>query len=177
VLNRLGQNDKAEAYLRQAAALEPGNAVPQLNLGMLLAEMKRPAEAEAAFRAAVAADPKSAQAAYNLGLLLARDRAAEAIEWLQTAHQLRPAEPRYAYALAFHLNGAGRAAQAAEVLLELMNTGAADAATYALLGQVYQTQGKTREALEVYRRAAGNIALSERDRADFAARLGAIPPR
>ena len=38
VYARTGQNDQAEASLRQALQLEPGNAAANFNLGLLLAE-------------------------------------------------------------------------------------------------------------------------------------------
>lgn len=175
VLNRLGQNEQAQARLRQAAVIEPRNAVVQLNLGMLLGEMGRPGEAEQAFRAAAAGDPKSAQAAYNLGLLLAKDRAEEAIGWLQKACDLCPTQPRYAYALAFHLNAGGQAQKAAGALQAVVKSGAASGQVYALLGEIYLKLGQPSDARETYRQAVLAPSLTDKERSDFVARLQAIP--
>ena len=61
--NATGANDKAERDLHAALALEPTNAVVNLNLGMLLAELGKLDEAEKAFRTTFSSDPHSAQAA------------------------------------------------------------------------------------------------------------------
>jgi tetratricopeptide (TPR) repeat protein len=176
VHNRLGQNDQAEACLRKSLVLEPKNAVAQLNLGMLLAEMNRPSEAEGALRSAVAGDPKSAQGAYNLGMILAANRPEEALTWLEKAHDLDAAEPRYAYALAFYLNDSGQAQEAAAILEPLVSSGAASAAVYALLGDAYQGLGKSAEAARVYRQAIQDDRLTGQERSDFVARLRTASP-
>jgi tetratricopeptide (TPR) repeat protein len=74
-LNRLPD---AEARLKEAAALDPRNADPHVNLGNLYDDLRRSADAEREYRAAIAIEPKGASARYNLGLLLlARNRPAE----------------------------------------------------------------------------------------------------
>ncbi len=174
-LNRLGQNAKAESSLRQALVIEPNNPTALLNLGMLLAEMNRPDEAETAFRRAAASDPTSAQAAYNLGMVLTRDRTAEALPWLQKAHDLAPTEPRYGFALAFCLNGGGHPDKAAEVLLAMADAGRADASAYALLVDIYQKRGNLRAAGDACHKAAADPALSPQQRAGFAAKARGFP--
>lgn len=177
VLNRLGQNVGAVESLRKAAALEPGNAAVQLNLGMLLAEMGQMKEAEGSFRAAVGSDPRSAQAAYNLGILLAKDRVEEALGWLAKAHALGADEPRYGVAMAFHLNRMGQADKAIGILSGMVKRGVRHASVYALLGQVYERQGKLDAAKAVYREAADQAGFSQQERSGFAARERAISSR
>jgi tetratricopeptide (TPR) repeat protein len=170
----LGQNDQAEASLRQALALDPTNAAAALNLALLLAELGRLPEAEQAFRTALKSDPQSAVAAYNLGVLLAKDRPAESLEWCRKAAALRPQEHRYAYTLAFFLNQGGQGGEAIQVLQSLLQRPVDSAEAYSLLGMIYERQGKPAEAAEVYRRAAENGLLPEAERTQFLWRTRAL---
>ncbi len=43
--------------------------------------------------------------------------------------------------------------------------------TYLLLGQIYEQKGKMKEAVEIYKKAAGNMKLSEIQRRGFSSRL------
>jgi tetratricopeptide (TPR) repeat protein len=169
--NALGQNDKAERYLRKALRLDPTNAVVSLNLGMLLAEMDRLPEAEQSFRAALKNDPHSAQAAYNLAVLLSRSQPEEAVQWSRKAAQWRPDEPKYAYSAAFFLRQQGKFAEAQQVLQKLIVDCPSYAEGYALLGQMLQEQRKTTEAMALYRTAAANTNLTSAERFRFQARI------
>jgi tetratricopeptide (TPR) repeat protein len=139
-----------------------------LNLGMLLAEMERPAEAEASFRAAFKHDPQSAQAAFNLGVLLAEARPEEALEWCRRAAELRPQEPKYLYTLAFYQYRQGRVAEAVRTLDRVLEQAPATAEVYGLLGRIFEEQRQGERALAVYRRASQNEKLSPEERAGFA---------
>ena len=103
-----GTSAKAEASLRHALSLEPTNAVANLNLGMLLAELGKMTGAEQAFRVAFQADPQSALAAYNLGVLLAKEHPGESLDWCRRAAELGREDPKYGYTYAFYLDRAGR---------------------------------------------------------------------
>jgi tetratricopeptide (TPR) repeat protein len=175
--NAIGQNDKAESSLRQAIKLDPANAAANLNLGLLLAEMGRLGEAEAALRAAFKADPRSAVAAYNLGVLLAQDHIDEAIDWCRKASELHPAQPRYAYTYAFYLYQRGHAQSAINVLDGLVRPETAYPDAYALLGQIYEEQGRASDAIAVYQQAVAADRLPEPLRDRFAARIQALSPR
>ena len=59
-------------------------------------------EAEQALRTALKTDPQMAAAAYNLGVMLGEKNLDEAIAWCRKAHELRPADPKYAHTLAFY---------------------------------------------------------------------------
>jgi tetratricopeptide (TPR) repeat protein len=165
----IGENDQAEASLRQALAIDPGNPAVNLNLGMLLAELGRRADAEQAFRTAFKSDPRAPAAAYNLGVLLAADRPQEALEWCRKAVTLRPHEARYAYTLAFFLNQQGQTKEAVSILEAAIVESPASGEAYALLGAIYERQGKPAEAAAVYRSAVTNPRLSDDERRQFQA--------
>jgi len=154
--NALGRNSDAEAALRRALAIDPGSAAAHLNLGMLLGELARLPEAEAALRAACKEDPRSAAAAYNLAVILSRDRLDEAVTWSRRASELDPASPKYAYTLAFYLAQRGDKQAAIAVLRRAIDGLATSAENYALLGRLLTQTGRTAEAEELFRRAAGN---------------------
>ena len=166
----LGQNDKAEQSLRRALKVDPTNAVANLNLGMLAAELGKLADAERAFRTAFASDPKSAAAAYNLGVLLANDRSDEAVTWSQRAAQLRPQEPKYAYTLAYFLASQNKSAEAIDVLEKSVAQTPPHADSFALLGQLYETQQNLRAAAALYQRAANIGQFPAEAREQFAKR-------
>jgi tetratricopeptide (TPR) repeat protein len=163
--NLTGRNRDAEARLREALRRQPGNAAASLNLAMLLAEMGRVPEAETMFRAAIQADPTSAAAAYNLAVIAARDRLDEALAWARKAAALEPREAKYAYTLAFTLREKGELGEAAAVLERLLEGPSAIADAYALLGALYERQGRDADARALYRRGAEDARLPDADRA------------
>lgn len=114
--SNVGDWKKAGERLQTALEIEPANAVAHLNLGLLKIELGSMKEAEQALRAALTADPGMAQAAYNLCILLSRDRPEEGIGFCRKAAELRPDEPRYAYAFAYVLKQRGDYDKAARVL-------------------------------------------------------------
>jgi tetratricopeptide (TPR) repeat protein len=169
--NAMGRNGEAEASLRRALKIDADNVAVNLNLGLLLAEMDRMREAERALRVVLKADPKQAVAAYNLGVILAQhDKVREGIEWCRKAAELRPDEPNYAYTLAFYLRQVGDTQGAIGVLEQMLNKRMPHAGAYAMLGEVYEAQGEHAKAIEVYRQAAANEGLRDRERYQFATR-------
>jgi tetratricopeptide (TPR) repeat protein len=113
--SNLGRNDEAEKCLRRALKAEPANAAANFNLGLLLGETGRIDEAERALRAALKADPQMAPAACNLGVMLAQKNLDEALVWCRKAHEIQPANAKYAQTLAFYLRQKGDLKGAAEV--------------------------------------------------------------
>jgi len=101
--SNLRRNNEAERCLRRALEIEPANAAALFNLGLLRAEQDDLAEAEQSLRAALKADPRMPAAAYNLGVLLGEKRLDEAVSWCHRAHELQPADAKYARTLAFFL--------------------------------------------------------------------------
>jgi len=169
--NALGEHAKAEQSLRNALKRDPNNVPANLNLGLLLGERSRPGEAETAFRTVLGADPNNAVAAYNLGVLLADRRLDEAIAWCRRAAELRPDEPKYTYTVAFYLHQRGDVEAAIGLLQDMVRKEIPYADAYALLGTIYEKQGKTRQAVGVYNKALANNRLPEEARYQFAVRL------
>ena len=161
--NALGLNDKAEASLRRALVLEPENASANFNFGLLLAELGRMDEAEKALRAALRTDPRMTAAAYNLAVLVSKKNLDEAIDWCRKAATLQPEEPRYARSLAFYLRQKGDLAGAIRVLWDLIKRHPALEEAYVVLGQIYESQGRVREA-----RLVNEQALTARARSRHA---------
>ncbi|MBN1513938.1 MAG: tetratricopeptide repeat protein, partial [Phycisphaerae bacterium] len=174
VYNALGRNDQAEQSLRRALQIEPTSYPAQLNLGMLLGELGRTPEAEEAFRAALRLEPKSATAAYNLGVIVAGRDATEGIVLLKKACQWRPDEPRYAFAVAYHLHRSGAAEEAVLELRQMLAAHPSYADGYALLGDILVEQGRVSEAAELYRRAGENEHLPVAARREFAERASRL---
>ena len=175
--SQLGQNDKAFASLREAVKISPTNAPAQFNLGLLLGELGRTEEAETALRIAVKHDPLSPQAAYNLAVVLAGRNLEEAITWCRRAVELRPAEPKYTYTMAFYLQKSGSDPSAMDLLRKFIEKPCYDPGIYGLLGQLLERNNQTKEAVDVYRKAAANEQLPEADRSRFGARVRELSDR
>lgn len=174
VYNQLGQNEKAEQSLRRALKVEPTNVAVNLNLALLLAEMGRLSEAEAAFRTVLKAAPKSAVAMYNLGVIAAKSDLDEAIKLCRQARELRPGDPKYASAVAFYLRQAGRVDAAIAELQRVVVEHPGYADGYAMLGELLETQGKIKEAVDLYRLAAWQEELPPNARRAFEAKARAL---
>ena len=93
------------------------------------------------------------------------------------ARDLRPEEPKYGYTLAFYLQQKGDVDGAIRILDELIRQPVAYADAYALIGHIYEEQGNINEAVEVYKKAAENERLSERDRYGFTRKVQAFSTR
>jgi len=172
---REGRRDKAEESLRNALQIEPKNPAANLNLGLLLAEQGRNQEAEQVLREALNSDPNLASAAYNLGIILAQDRIEETLALCRRAYQIYPNNPKYAYTLAFYLNQTGDSEGAVPILERMVDRQAANSNIYFLLGKIFEKQGRTEDAENVYRIAAANEILSQENRSLFAAKIDRSP--
>jgi tetratricopeptide (TPR) repeat protein len=170
----LGEKENAEKSLRRAVKLAPENVAARLNLGMLLGEMGKTKEAEKEFRVAAKADPKSAQAAYNLCVVTSKERIEEALKWCRKAAELQPEDPKYGYTYAFFLDRKGSTAKAIPYLRKIVDRNQPYSPAYAMLGSIYEKQGKADKAKKVYQKAADNAGLPEPDRAQFRTRLHAM---
>jgi predicted Zn-dependent protease len=122
--------------------------------------------------AALKEDPSLAVAAYNLSVIVSKDRLKEAIEWGQKAYQLRP-DPRYGYTLAFYLQQNGDADRSVKVLREVTGKAPAYGDAYLLMGDIYEKQGKKKEAEAIYREALGKEGLPRDARLRIDAKLRA----
>lgn len=149
---RMGENQKADHVLRRALDIAPDSAAANFNIGLLKAEMNDLVAAEKHLRAALKADPQMAQAAYNLCVILSKDRLDEAVEFCRKAAAIRPDEPRYDYTLAFFQQQRGNLPEAALELESLIAKYPAYGDAYALLGGIYEKQGKKAEAEGLYKK-------------------------
>jgi Tfp pilus assembly protein PilF len=165
--NAAGRNDKAEASFRKALALDPNSVAVHLNLGMLLGEQSRLDEAEDVFRRALKVDPNSAVGAYNLGVILGPKHPPEAVKWCARAYRLRPDEPKYGYTYAYYLYQNREVDKAVNVLEGMVSRQVPSSDAYALLAALHQRRGELNKAIEVYRAAARNSQLPQRDRTAF----------
>jgi tetratricopeptide (TPR) repeat protein len=172
--SNMGQNDKAEHCLRQALKVEPQNAAANFNLGLLLAEQEQFTEAEQALKAALKADPQMAAAAYNLAVIRGKASLDEAIAWCQKAHDLRPADPKYAYTLALYLRQKGNVERAVELLRGVIRREPLYVDAYWLLGEIHESRRDFPAAAALYRQAAKLEGLPPSLRREFEAKLQSI---
>jgi tetratricopeptide (TPR) repeat protein len=169
--SRMGQNDKAEQILEKALKTAPDNAEALFNLGLLKAEKADLRAAETYLRKALDADPQLAQAAYNLSVVLSRDRMDEALTWCKKAVDLRPDEPKYAFALAYYQDLKGEAEAATTTLETLLERFPTSVDAYLFLGALYEKQGKKAEARRTYERALENEVIPDSYKQRIAASL------
>ena len=115
-----------------------------------MAEQGQLQEAEQALRTALKADPQMAAAAFNLGVLLGEKNLDEAIAWCQKAHELRPADPKYAHTLAFYRRKKGDLDGAVELLRKAIQDEPSYLDAYLLLGEIYEERLDFPAAAKVY---------------------------
>ena len=100
-LARSGRASEAVAYLREAARLDPANALTFVNLGGALLEQRQIEAAQQALEQAVRLDPSMVDAYYNLGgAYLAGGRPLDAVRAYEAGLRLRPGDPQLLAALA-----------------------------------------------------------------------------
>ncbi|MBP2686257.1 MAG: Tfp pilus assembly protein PilF, partial [Deltaproteobacteria bacterium] len=91
----------------------------------------------------------------------------EALSWCRKAATLRPEDPKYGYTYAYFLDRKGDATKAIPVLRGIVDRSLPYPPAYALLGTIYEKQGKGDEARKVYRKAADNAEIPDPERARF----------
>ena len=168
--SNMAQNEKAEQSLRRALKMEPSNAAANFNLGLLLGEQGRSVEAERALRTALKTDPQMAAAAFNLGVLLGDRNLDEAIAWCQKAHELRPADPKYAHTLAFYQRKKGKTGAAIALLRKAIECEPTYLDAYLLLGEIYEQRHDFPAAAKVYRDASKISQLPTKIRSQLEAK-------
>jgi tetratricopeptide (TPR) repeat protein len=115
--DEMGQFDKAVAFLKESARINPHFARGESELGVALANQGKLAEAIECFRKAVQLRPKDARLQYNLGMaLLNRSQPDEAASQFLKALQLSPDFARAHCELAVALLEQGKTAEAVEHL-------------------------------------------------------------
>jgi type IV pilus assembly protein PilF len=142
--------------LKEAVQLDPDNAVFRNALGVVLLDLRKPAEAETEFRKAVELDPGYAEAQHNLGLSFA-----EQGRWEQAIAAYRKAlslpiypTPEVGY---YNLGRAyvqiGKPKEAEEALRTAIELQPKLGAAYYQLGVVLTSTGRQEEAKALFRRA------------------------
>ncbi|HEV8437312.1 MAG TPA: tetratricopeptide repeat protein [Methylomirabilota bacterium] len=144
------------AALREAAQLDPDNPIFHNTLGIVLLDLRKPAEAQAEFQKAVQLDPTYAEAQHNLGLSLAEQgRYEQAIAAYRKALSMpvypTPEVGYYNLGRAYGL--AGKLPEAEEALRTAIRLDPKLAAAYYQLGVVLTTGGRREEAKGAFRRA------------------------
>jgi Tfp pilus assembly protein PilF len=143
-------------------------------MGLLKAEENDLVSAEKHLRAALKTDPQMAQAAYNLCVILSKDRLDEALDFCRKAAEMRPDVPRYAFTMAFYQQQKGDLPGAANVLDVLITKHPAYVDAYALLGGIYEKQGKRADAENVYNKALAAEGIPDQYKVRIKARLDAL---
>jgi tetratricopeptide (TPR) repeat protein len=173
---RKGENNKAEDSLKQALALVPDSAAANFNMGLLKAEQNDLPRAEVHLRKALSADPRMAEAAYNLCVILAANRLDEALSLCRKASELRVDEPKYAYTLAVYQQQKGVFAKAIDTLEKLIGRQPYYLDAYLLLADIYESQGRKKNAQSVYAKALALEGLPETLKEHIEAKLHALKP-
>ncbi|VGO14155.1 hypothetical protein PDESU_02714 [Pontiella desulfatans] len=150
---RSGNSTNAYEMLQRALEVEPNNAMVNFNLALLDAEFNKLDDAEKHLRASLKAEPEMPQAAYNLGVLLARKNDKEGFQWLESAATLVPENWNYTSSYLFFLQQAKRSTEAEPFLIAIIATDRAAAQAYFALAGNYEQEGRTSEALEIYKKA------------------------
>ncbi len=141
----LGRHAKAEQAFRDALRVDPLFVPAAVNLADLLQATGRDAEGGPILEAMIARLPDDPNAHLALGLWMVRNgRSADALEDLQAAARLGPANPRFAYVYAVALADSGRPSDAIALLRESLERHPYDRDSLI--------------ALAVYQRQTGDIA-------------------
>jgi len=145
---------EAEIPLRKSIQLDPKDAVPWNNLGILLKDQGRPEEAETALRKSIQLDPKYALPWHNLGNLLTdQGRPEEAEAAYRKAMEL---DPKFAVPwnnLGILLKDQGRPEEAETAYRRAMELDPKVALPWNNLGNLLKDQGRPEEAETAYRKA------------------------
>jgi tetratricopeptide (TPR) repeat protein len=119
--NKRGENDKAEALLREVVKAHPELHEISYSLGLLLAEMKKYGPAAVYLKKAAKGMPERARIHYNLGLLLQYlQRDAEAEGALLTALKTEPDNMDYLYALGDFYLKRGKLQKARSIAVQMV---------------------------------------------------------
>jgi spermidine synthase len=169
-------DSEAETLLNQASALDPENVETLLLQGLLYFQSGLNPKAEETFLKAIEKDPASGIAYYYLGLKLQDEgQMLKAIEAFKKASTLDPKNATYLVATANALfrigveessmkratlvNKKGTFEEAKESNSDLIEKYPHYEGGYEWLGELYEKNGKLREAFEIYQKMAGIFPL------------------
>jgi Flp pilus assembly protein TadD len=168
----VSKNDYASAAqdYRDYLAKKPDDAVVHYDLGYAYTALQKPAEAKSEYEKAIALDPKMAAAYQNLGVTLIPTDPAAAIEPLQHAAELMPADARTKWLLGVALEATKKDAAAIEQYqaaekLDAKSVEIRNSLGFALLrtGHVGEAETAFREALSLL--PAGQLSGAAADQA------------
>ena len=128
-------------------------------------------EGESDFLATIDADPESAESAYRLGRIVGADVPSAGLRWFRRAASIRPREPRYVFAVAVALRGAGDHDEAIAILNEMIEDHPAFADAWFALAEAYEERGQPETARGVYVEGSENENLPDDVRRRLAARV------
>jgi predicted O-linked N-acetylglucosamine transferase (SPINDLY family) len=149
-----GRGGEAVESLREAVALQPGQAMFHNNLGVGLKMIGRIEEAIGAVERAISLAPDYADAYSNLGnLLQIRGRPDDAIAACREALRLNPNHPDAWNNLGNALQVRWKLEEAAAAYREALRLRPGMPETWNNLGNAVKSQGRLDEALDCYRRA------------------------
>ena len=160
----IGNHAKAEENLKIALQFDPQNEAANLNLGLLLAEQGRLNEAQQALSASLEANPKQAVAAYNLSVIVSGKNMGEAVKYAKVAAEANPAEPKYAYTLAYYYIQNSQPAEAETVLKALIKQHPLYLNGIKLLSDQYLKDNKTGELKALYEQTIKTEGLPEQEK-------------
>ena len=157
-LKSLGDNQISPALvaLRETVQLDPGNPIFRNTLGVVLLDLRKPAEAGAEFQKAIELDPGYAEATHNLGLSYAEQgRYEEAITAYKKALSLPiyPTPEVAYYNLGRAYSQRGRSREAEEALRAAIQLDPKLGAAYYQLGVVLTSVDRREEARGAFRKA------------------------
>ena len=145
-----GDASLGEAAFRAALRMEPGAAGPRVNLADLLRRIDRNADAEVLLREGIAISPNEASYHHALGLHLVRNENQQpGLKELQSAAELQPENPRFAYVFAVALNSLGQPVEAIEYLYDVKSEFPGDFDIHWALATMLRDQDRNDEARAV----------------------------
>jgi predicted CXXCH cytochrome family protein len=146
---RRGLITDAENEFKGALRLSPHYATAAINLADLYRQLGRDNDGESVLRTAIMSSRQDAGLHHALGLALIREkRGDDALNEFQTAAELEPDRPRYAYVYAVALHSSGHIDQATKVLKENLTRHPNDRDTLLALTTFSRDAGDIRAALE-----------------------------
>ena len=150
----LGDATGAELHWRAAIASQPRWPDPHINLGNLLAEVRRYEEAEAAYRAVLEFLPGSAEAHNGLGTLLqATGRIAEAEAAYRMALKHQPKFAEVLVNLGVLLHATQRFAEAEDCYNQALRIRQEFAEAHIGMASLFRAMQRVDESVAAYRRA------------------------
>ena len=150
-------------------AKKPDDATVHYDLGYAYTALHKPAEAKSEYQKAIALNPKLAPAYQNLGITLLATDPAGAVDALQKAAELLPADARTKWLLGTALENNGKLAPAIDQFEAAEKLDAKNPEIRISLGQALLKAGRGKEAFAAFQDA---LALQPTGRALAEAHLG-----